>query len=154
MIRACQSTSCTGSVTKLEFAYDGQGHRTQIKESTTGTLARTWDFRYQGDAIVEEKLTDAAHPSGAVVRSYVVDDDGSIVKMTIPSGETGAGTYLVTWSGHGDALALWQINPSTGVLTLANSYTYTTWGAPTTATHNGIPDLGFRFLYVGEFDVQ
>jgi hypothetical protein len=31
------------------------------------------EFRYQGDAIVEEKLTDAAaHPSGAVVRSYLV----------------------------------------------------------------------------------
>jgi RHS repeat-associated protein len=33
-------------------------------------------------------------------------------------------------------------------------YTYTTWGAPTTATHSGISDLGFRFLYVGEYDVQ
>ncbi len=155
MIRACLSTSCAGSVTKLEYTYDGEGHRTQVKEYTTGTLQKTWDFRYQGDAIVEEKLTDSAHPApGSVVRTYVVDDDGSIVKMTIPAGETGAGTYLVTWNGHGDALALWQINASTGALTLANSYTYTTWGAPSTATHNGIVDLGFRFTYVGEFDVQ
>jgi hypothetical protein len=38
-------------------------------------------------------LTDAAHPSGIVVRSYVVNDEGSVVKMTIPAGETGAGTY-------------------------------------------------------------
>jgi RHS repeat-associated protein len=35
----------------------------------------------------------------------------------------------------------------------ANSYTYDTWGTPTTATHNSIPDLSFRFLYVGEYDV-
>jgi RHS repeat-associated protein len=27
-------------------------------------------------------------------------------------------------------------------------------GAPTTATHNGVPDLGFRFTYVGQYDVQ
>jgi RHS repeat-associated protein len=74
--------------------------------------------------------------------------------MVIPGGETGAGTYLVTWNGHGDALALWQINTGTGALTLANSYTYTTWGTPTTSTHNSIPDLGFRFLYVGAHDVQ
>jgi RHS repeat-associated protein len=112
------------------------------------------DFRYQGDAIVAEQLTDAAHPApGTVVRSYVVDDAGSIVKMTIPSGEAAGGTYLPTWSGHGDALALWRQEPD-GTLTLANSYQYDTWGRPTTATHNGIGDLGFRFLYVGEFDVQ
>ncbi len=154
MIHACQSTACTGSITKVEFAYDGAGHRTQINEYTSGTLANTWDFRYQDDAIVEDKLTDSAHPSGTVVRTYVVDEDGSVVKMTIPTGETGAGTYLVTWNGHGDALALWQSNASTGALTLANSYIYTTWGAPSTATANGIPDLGFRYLYVGEYDVQ
>ena len=103
---------------------------------------------------MEEKLTDAAHPSGTVVRTYVTDEAGAITKMTIPAGETGAGTHLVTWNGHGDALALWQINTSTGALTLANSYTYSTWGTPTTSTHNSIPDLGFRFLYVGQHDVQ
>ncbi len=72
--------------------------------------------------------------------------------MTIASGETGAGTYLVTWNGHGDALALWKVNGD-GSLTLANSYTYSTWGAPTTTTHNAIPDLAFRFLYVGSTGV-
>jgi RHS repeat-associated protein len=154
MIHACQSTSCAGSITKIEYAYDGSGHRTQTKEYSAGTLAKTWDFRYQGDAIVEEKLTDASHPAGTVVRSYVVDEDGSIVKMTIPTGEVDAGTYLVTWNGHGDALALWQIDAATGALTLANSYTYTTWGAPSTSPAAGFSDLGFRFLYVGEYDVQ
>jgi RHS repeat-associated protein len=64
-----------------------------------------------------------------------------------------AGTYLPTWNGHGDALALWRQNAD-GTLTLANSYTYGTWGTPVTATHNGIGDLGFRFLYVGAADVQ
>ncbi|MES2209514.1 MAG: RHS repeat-associated core domain-containing protein [Chloroflexota bacterium] len=98
---------------------------------------------------------DAAHPAGAVVRSYVVDDGGSVVKLVIPGGEPGAGTYLPTWNGHGDALALWRLaDDGTGTLSLANSYTYGTWGTPTTAVHNGIADLGFRFLYVGEFDVQ
>jgi RHS repeat-associated protein len=154
LIHACLSTSCTGSITKVEYAYDGDGHRTQTKEYTTGTLAKTWDFRYQGDAIVEDKLTDSAHPAGTVVRTYVVDEDGSVVKMTIPAGESSAGTYLVTWNGHGDALALWQIDGSTGALTLANSYTYTTWGAPTTTAAAGFSDLGFRYLYVGEYDVQ
>ena len=60
--------------------------------------------------------------------------------------------YLVTWNGHGDAAAIWKINTD-GTLTLANSFTYTTWGAPTTATHNSIADLGFRYLYVGRFGV-
>ena len=55
--------------------------------------------------------------------------------MTIPTGEPGAGTYLVTWNGHGDALGLWRIDTG-GVLTLGNSFTYDTWGTPTTATHN------------------
>ncbi len=41
-----------------------------------------------------------------------------------------------------------------GTTTLANSFTYDSWGKPTTATHNGIGDLGFRYLYVGQFDVQ
>jgi RHS repeat-associated protein len=41
-----------------------------------------------------------------------------------------------------------------GTLTLANSFTYTTWGAASVGTHNAYPDLGFRFRYVGRFDVQ
>jgi RHS repeat-associated protein len=50
-------------------------------------------------------------------------------------------------------MALWRIE-SSGALTLANSFTYGTWGEPTTATHNSIGDLEFRFLYVGMWDVQ
>jgi RHS repeat-associated protein len=156
MTRACQSTTdCSGLYNELEFTYDGDGHRTQLKkyDSGNGTAVATWDFRYQGEALVEEKLTDATH-AGVVVRSYVVDEAGSVVKMTIAAGEPDAGTYLVTWNGHGDALGLWRIDLATGGLTLANSFTYGTWGQPTTATANGFPDLGFRFLYVGEYDVQ
>jgi RHS repeat-associated protein len=153
ILSACKSATCAAGFDKVEFTYDAQGHRTQLKTTSAAGAVSTTDFRYQDDAIVEERLTDAAHPSGAVVRTYLTDDTGSIVRMTIPVGETGAGSYLVTWSGHGDALGLWRIE-SDGSLTLANSFSYTTWGAPTTATHNGIPDLGFRFLYVGEFDVQ
>lgn len=155
MARACQSsTDCTGLSNEVEFAYDADGHRTQIRRYDSGNAspAATWDFRYQGDAIVEEKLTDATH-AGVVVRSYVVDDSGSVVTMTIPAGEPGEGTYLPTWNGHGDALGLWRIEAG-GTLTLANSFAYATWGTPTTFTHNNVPDLGFRFLYVGEFDVQ
>ena len=112
----------------------------------------TTDFRYQGDAIVEERLTDASH-AGLVVRSYVVDEAGSVVKLIIAAGEPDAGTYLVAWNGHGDALNLSRLNAD-GTLTLANSFSYSSSGAPTTATHNGIGNLGFRFLYVGAADVQ
>jgi hypothetical protein len=51
------------------MSYDGEGHGTQLREVTSGTLTRTRDLRYQGDAMVEEKVTDAAHPSGAIVRT-------------------------------------------------------------------------------------
>jgi len=63
-------------------------------------------------------------------------------------------TYLVTYNGHGDAIALAEIHPTTGVLTTANRVTYSTWGTPTVTTHNGYANLGFRYLYVGRFDVQ
>ncbi len=142
-------TTATETATgdRLEMAYDAAGHRTQLREYTAGVLTRTRDLRYQGDAIVEESV------AGTVVRSYSVTDAGQVVLMTIPAGQSSAGVYLPTWNGHGDALALWRME-SDGTLTLANSYTYSTWGRPTTATHNGIPDLGFRFLYVGASDVQ
>ena len=120
------------------MAYDAAGHRTQLREYTAGVLTRTRDLRYQGDAIVEESV------AGTVVRFYSVTDAGQVVSMTIPAGQSSAGVYLPTWNGHGDALALWRME-SGGTPTLANSYTYSTWGRPTTATHNGIPDLGFRF---------
>jgi RHS repeat-associated protein len=87
------------------------------------------------------------------VRRYVVDETGAIIRMIIPAGEAGAGTYLVNWDSHGDAIALWRVEAN-GTVTLANSFTYSTWGLPSTTTHNGIGDLQFRFLYVGRFGVQ
>ena len=156
MLSACKSPTCATTHDKVAFTYDGEGHRTQIVSDPAGTGAgqapSTWVFRYQDDAIVEERLTDATH-TDTVVRSYVVDDSGSVVKMVIPPGEADAGTYIPVWNGHGDAVSLSRLNTD-GSLTLANSYRYETWGKPTTATHNSIGDLGFRFLYVGEFDVQ
>ena len=150
---ACRSPTCAAGFDKVEFAYDGEGHRTQLKTTSSAGATSTTDFRYQGDAIVEERLTDAAHPTGAVVRSYVVDAAGAVVKLVVPAGEPDAGTYLVTWNGHGDALNLDRLNAD-GTVTLANSFSYSSWGAPTTATHNGIGNLAFRFLYVGRSDVQ
>jgi len=147
LVRACKAATCsTGSPDKVEFSYDGEGHRTQIKEYTAGTLTTTRDFRYQGDAIVEEST------NGTVSRGYVVDDAGRILKVCDPSCTSPTTTYLVAWNGHGDALGLWRINGD-GTLTLANSYTYSTWGTPTTAVAMG-SDLKFRFLYVGSADVQ
>jgi RHS repeat-associated protein len=104
-------------------------------------------FYYRGDAISQERI------NGTLSREYLVDEAGMILRFCDPSCANPTASYLVTWNGHGDALALWRINGD-GTFTLANSYTYSTWGAPTTATHNGIADLGFRFLYVGRFDVQ
>ncbi len=131
---------------RLDFTYDGEGRRTEIVETPPLGPALTRTFRYQGDAIVQE-LVD-----GTVVRDYLTTDAGTIVKVIVPGGAD-AGTYHVTYDGHGDAMALWRENGD-GSLTLANSYTYSTWGKPTTATHNSIGDLGFRFLYVGAYGVQ
>ena len=143
MTSACKSTSCSGSIDKVLFTYDGEGHRTQIQEFTAGTLTTTRDFIYQGDAIVQEKT------NGTVSREYIDDEQGSIIKFCDPNCTSPTATYLVTWNGHGDALGAWQIDPSTGALTLANSYTYSSWGTPTTTVAGGFSDLGLRFLYVG-----
>lgn len=148
LIKACKSSTCASTADKVEFTYDGDGHRTQIKTTPASGSTTTTNFRYQDGAVVEER-----DGSNTLLRSYLVDESGAIVKMIIPTGQTGVGTYLVTWNGHGDALALYRIETS-GSLTLANSYTYSSWGAPTTATHNSIADLAFRFLYVGAHDVQ
>ena len=91
--------------------------------------------------------------NGVVSREYVTDETGRIVKVCDPSCASPTTSYLVTWNGHGDALALWRTNAD-GSLTLANSYTYSTWGAPVTTVAGGFTDLGFRFLYVGASDVQ
>jgi len=148
LVSACKDADCVGTgFDRVDFEYDGEGHRTKITETPASGSAVVWTFRYQGDAIVAE------YKDGTLHREYVTDDTGTISKVIVPAGQTGAGTYLVTWNGHGDALALYRIE-SSGSLTLANSYTYGTWGKPTTATHNSIADLGFRFLYVGAADVH
>jgi RHS repeat-associated protein len=73
--------------------------------------------------------------------------------VTIPTGEPGAGSYLVTWNGHGDVLALSEIDPVNGTLTRANRFSYSTWGTPTLAIETGYGDLGFRYRYVGRYGV-
>ena len=108
MTSACKSSSCSGSIDKVEFTYDGDGHRTEIKEYTSGTLTTTRDFLYQGDAIVQEST------NGTISREYIDDDTGKIIKFCDPNCSSPTTTYLVTWNGHGDALGAWKIDPSTG----------------------------------------
>lgn len=154
LLTACRSATCAAGNDKLEFTYDGEGHRTKIVATAAGGAVTSTEFRYQGDAVVEEKV------NGVIARSFVVDEAGSIVKLTIPSGGN-AGDYLVSWNGHGDALNLLRIKAD-GSTELANSFSYSTWGTPTVdGSHAnsanggaGYGDLGFRYLYVGEFDVQ
>ena len=120
LVSACKSPTCASGFDKVTFAYDGEGHRTQIVETAASGTVTTTDFRYQGDAVVEESV------NGSVAQRFTVDDSGRIVTMTIPSGGS-AGTYVVTWNGHGDASGIWKINTD-GTLTLANSVTYDTLG--------------------------
>ena len=127
--------------------YDAQGHRVELVTRPSGGSDTTTTFRYQGDAIAQELV------GGTVTRTYVTDETGAVVKFCDPDCTGANPQYLVTWNGHGDAASIWKIDTSTGGLTLANSYTYTTWGAPTTTTHNSFADLGFRFLYVGRYGV-
>lgn len=143
---ACKATTCSGSIDRVDYLYDGSGHRIQIKETTAAGAVTTTDFRYQGDAVVQELV------NGTVSRTYATDDAGRIVQVCDPDCATGT-IYLVAWNGHGDATGLWKQETS-GALTLANSYTYSTWGTPTTTVASGFTDLKFRFLYVGAADVQ
>lgn len=143
---ACKVSGCaTGDVVTMR--YDAQGHRVELVTRPNGGSATTTTFRYQGDAIAQELV------GGTVTRTYVTDEAGAVVKFCDPDCTGSNPQYLVTWNGHGDAASAWKIDTSTGSLTLANSYTYTTWGLPTTATHNSIADIGFRFLYVGRYGV-
>jgi YD repeat-containing protein len=113
LVTACKSTTCASGFDKVEFTYDGEGHRTQIVATAAGGSVTTTLFRYQGDAVVEEKV------NGTVVREFVSDGSGTISKLAIPAGQTDAGTYLITWNGHGDALNLLRVNGD-GTTTLAN----------------------------------
>ncbi|HVL54087.1 MAG TPA: RHS repeat-associated core domain-containing protein, partial [Vitreimonas sp.] len=158
LVAACKASSCSGSgFARLDFAYDGEGHRTQIKETTTLGAVTTTEFRYDGERVVGETV------STGVTRTFTVDETGAIVKVSI-TGDSSVrnGNYLVVWNGHGDALGLWRIKGD-GSLEKANTYTYSTWGSPSLTTSHpntdqpGSPaygDLGFRYLYVGRHDVQ
>ncbi len=143
---ACKVSGCA-SGDMVTMRYDGEGRRVELVTRPSGGSTTTTTFRYQGSAISQE-LTN-----GTVSREYVTDDDGRIVKVCDPSCASPTTSYLVTWNGHGDALGLWRINTD-GTLTLANSYSYSSWGTPTTTVASGFSDLKFRFLYVGAADVQ
>lgn len=123
---ACKSETCPTTADRVTMTYDGEGRRTAIASRPGGGTESVRTFRYQGDAIVEERV------DGVLDRQYLVDEAGSIVAMVIPSGPR-AGTYLVTYDGHGDALALWRIKPD-GHLEPANSYVYSSWGSPQPTT--------------------
>jgi RHS repeat-associated protein len=132
----------------VTMRYDADGRRVELVTRPNGQSATTTTFRYQGSSIAQEYVGT----SPVLSRTYVTDEAGSIVKFCDPDCSGSNPQYLVTWNGHGDAMAIWRINAD-GSLTLANSFTYTTWGTPTTTTHNGIADKGFRFLYVGRYGV-
>jgi RHS repeat-associated protein len=154
LISACKSTACSGSIDRVDYLYDGSGHRIQIKETTSAGAVSTTDVVHQGDTVVQDLLTDATHPPKTLVRTYATDDTGRIVEVCDPDCATGT-VYVVVYNGHGDATALWKQEAS-GALTLANSYTYSTWGTPTITVNTGagFSDLKFRYLYVGASDVQ
>jgi RHS repeat-associated protein len=142
---ACKVQFCaTGDMVTMR--YDANGQRVELDARSGGSTTVT-TFRYQGGAIAQE-LTGSGTPT--VTRTYITDEAGGIVKFCDPDCTGSNPQYLVTWNGHGDATAIWKIDTSTGLLTLANTFTYTTWGTPSTTTHNAFADLGFRFLYVGQ----
>lgn len=145
---ACKAASCSGSgFDRLDMTYDGEGHRTNVVETpAAGSPVTTREFRYQGNAVVEETV------NGSIVRTTIVDEGGTPTKVVVTNSGAANGTYVPTWNGHGDLLALWRVDVD-GTLTLANSVTYDTWGRPTVSTHNGIANLGWSRLYVGQFDV-
>ena len=145
---ACKVAGCaTGDMVTMR--YDAAGRRVELVTRPSGGSTTTTTFRYQGDALAQE-LVGTGTPT--VVRTYVTDESGAIVKFCDPDCTGSNPQYLITWSGHGDALGLWKLNTD-GTLSLANSFSYSTWGAPTTTTHNSFADLGFRFLYVGKAGV-
>ena len=59
--------------------------RPRTETPAVGSAVET-TFRYAGDAIVAEYTDDS------LTREYVTDDAGTISKVVIPGGETGAGS--------------------------------------------------------------
>ena len=143
LTETCDSACSSGS-TRFFFTYDADGRRTQIVESDAGGGTST-ELRYLDGRI------SAEYVDGTLERSYLTDEAGSVIGVTLHGGPD-AGSYLVTWNGHGDALNLLEVSGTT--LAVANSFAYDSWGTPTTHLHPGYGDLGFRFLYVGRAGVQ
>jgi RHS repeat-associated protein len=137
---------CSGGSSRVFYRYDADGRPTHLTFAGGGTSTTT-ELRYSGSAIAEEWV------DGVLTKRYLTDAEGVIVQLIVPAGQPGAGTYLVNWNGHGDALNPMRVNPD-GTLAVANSFSYDSWGRPTTFTHGGSPDLGFAYLYVGKFGVR
>lgn len=149
---ACKASACATGIARLDVAYDAEGNRTRITETPASGAATVTDLTYEGGRVVRETATTGAT---VITRAFTVDEAGAIVRMAVAGDPVALhnGTYLVTWNGHGDALALERLDPVTGTLTVANRFSYSTWGAPTLTLHNGYGDLGFRYRYVGQWGV-
>ena len=158
LITACKATSCSGTPARLDFTLDGSGQRIRIVETPSGASPTTvtTDFSYDGETVIREVATSSAGP--ITTRTFTTDEAGAIHKMTVVTTGGGStaddGTYLVTYNGHGDAIGLAEIDATDGHLTPAARITYSTWGTPTVTAQSGYGALGFRYLYVGRFDVQ
>jgi RHS repeat-associated protein len=148
MVSACRAASCSGTgFDRVDYGYDGAGHRTRITTTTAGGAVTVLDIAYAGDIPAQEKT------NGAVTRTYVADDTGRIVRFCDPDCTGSNPGYVVSHNAHGDTLSIGRLDPATGGVTVANRFAYATWGTPTTTTANGYPDLGFRYLWVGAADV-
>ncbi len=158
LVSACKAASCSGTPARLDFTYDASGHRIRIVETPSGASPTTitTDFAYDGDTVIRETATSSAGP--IITRTFTTDEAGAIHKMTVVTTGGGSttddGIYLVTYNGHGDAIGLAEIDATDGHLIPAARITYSTWGTPTVSAQSGYGALGFRYLYVGRFDVQ
>ncbi len=69
--------ACTGQSSRWHFTYDADGKRTQTW-TFAGGVNETRDFLYAGDRLIAESL------AGTVVRQYVTDEAGTVVKVIVP----------------------------------------------------------------------
>ncbi len=144
MVSACRAASCSGTgFERVDYGFDGAGHRTRITTTTAAGAVTTLDIAYAGDTPAQEKT------NGTVSRTYVADEAGRIVRFCDPDCTGSSPVYLVAYNAHGDALSIGRLDPATGGVEVANRFGYATWGTPATTTANGHPDLGFRYLWVG-----
>ena len=121
MTSARKSTSCSGSIDKVLFTYDGEATGPRSRSSPRQRPTTTRDFIYQGDAIVQEKT------NGTLSREYIDDEQGSIIKFCDPNCSSPTTTYLVTWNGHGDALGAVADRSLDGRPDVVEVNTYSSW---------------------------